>query len=78
MDQLREQRPDDPHHRRAGWFVDDTTLKAAETGYVKITKPGPSRYACKEHPWAVGELIVPVDGAPQWSGSRLMHILSME
>jgi alcohol dehydrogenase (cytochrome c) len=33
-------------------------IKAAETGFVKITKPGASRYACKEHPWAVGELIV--------------------
>jgi alcohol dehydrogenase (cytochrome c) len=33
-------------------------LKAAETGYVKIDKPGTYRYACKEHPWAVGELTV--------------------
>ena len=34
------------------------TLKMAETGYVKIDKPATYRYACKEHPWAVGELTI--------------------
>jgi plastocyanin len=33
-------------------------LKMAESSPVKIDKPGTYRYACKEHPWAIAELIV--------------------
>lgn len=33
-------------------------LKTAESISVKLSKPGTYRYACKEHPWAIGELIV--------------------
>ena len=34
------------------------TLKTAESDSVKLLRPGTVRYACKEHPWAVGELTV--------------------
>jgi alcohol dehydrogenase (cytochrome c) len=34
------------------------TLKTAESASVKIAKAGTYRYACKEHPWAVGEVTV--------------------
>jgi plastocyanin len=34
------------------------TLKTAESTGVKLVKPGTYRYACKEHPWAIGELTV--------------------
>lgn len=33
-------------------------LKMAESNAVRITKPGTYRFACKEHPWAIGELVV--------------------
>lgn len=33
-------------------------IRMAETAYVKIDKPGTYRYACKDHPWAVGEITV--------------------
>jgi quinohemoprotein ethanol dehydrogenase len=33
-------------------------LKSAESQSVKFDKPGTSRYACKEHPWAIGELTI--------------------
>ena len=33
-------------------------LKTAESAAVKLSKRGTYRYACKEHPWAVGELTV--------------------
>jgi alcohol dehydrogenase (cytochrome c) len=34
------------------------TLALAETGYVRFDKPGTYRYACVEHPWAIGELTI--------------------
>ena len=34
------------------------TLKTAESDSVKLLRLGTVRYACKEHPWAVGELTV--------------------
>jgi plastocyanin len=34
------------------------TLKMAESASVRVAKPGTYRYACKEHPWAVGELTI--------------------
>ena len=34
------------------------TLKSGESSSLKFDKPGITRYACKEHPWAVGELNV--------------------
>jgi len=34
------------------------SLKTAESNQVKFDKAGTYRYACKEHPWAVGELTV--------------------
>ena len=34
------------------------TLKIAESASIKLLKPGTYRYACKEHPWAVGELTI--------------------
>jgi alcohol dehydrogenase (cytochrome c) len=33
-------------------------LKMAESMSIKVAKPGTYRYACKEHPWAVGELTI--------------------
>lgn len=33
-------------------------LKVAESGQVKLDRPGTFRYSCKEHPWAVAELTV--------------------
>lgn len=33
-------------------------LKMAESTSLKILKPGTYRYACKEHPWAIGELVI--------------------
>ena len=34
------------------------TLKIAESASIRLVKPGTYRYACKEHPWAVGELTI--------------------
>jgi alcohol dehydrogenase (cytochrome c) len=34
------------------------TLKVAESASIKLLRPGTYRYACKEHPWAVGELTI--------------------
>jgi plastocyanin len=33
-------------------------LKMAESNAVRIARPGTYRFACKEHPWAIGELVV--------------------
>jgi alcohol dehydrogenase (cytochrome c) len=33
-------------------------LKMAESGYVRLDKPGTYSYACKEHPWAIGQITV--------------------
>ena len=34
------------------------TLKPGASGSVKLLTPGTYRYACKDHPWAIGELTV--------------------
>jgi plastocyanin len=34
------------------------TLNPIEVGGVKFDKPGTYAYACKEHPWAYGQIIV--------------------
>jgi quinohemoprotein ethanol dehydrogenase len=34
------------------------TLKSGESASIKLDRPGTFRYSCKEHPWAVGELVV--------------------
>ncbi len=36
-------------------------LKPAESMAIQIARPGTIRYQCKEHPWAIGELVVAVE-----------------
>jgi plastocyanin len=34
------------------------SLVTAESDYVKFDKPGTYVYHCKEHPWAIGQIVV--------------------
>jgi quinohemoprotein ethanol dehydrogenase len=58
LDYLRQQRLHRAHHRALDGTFETGRLKMAESTSLKILKPGTYRYACKEHPWSIGELII--------------------
>ena len=47
-------------------------LKPIQAGVVRFDKPGTHIYTCKEHPWAVAELIV-VDNTGVFAYGRSAH-----